>query len=121
MCAPTSPQRTLLLAGLGRDIMQVLLVPRSPCARQRVVGLISADTRITFVAIKCVHSIQRPSKLRLVVMCRGFASSAAGIFSVASFLLQVDQQHVDDLPRDRVSFVLLLGLPIIIICRYGCQ
>jgi hypothetical protein len=54
-------------------------------------------------------------------MCRGFASSAAGIFSVASFLLQVDQQHVDDLPRDRVSFVLLLGLPIIIICRYGCQ
>jgi hypothetical protein len=33
--------------------------------------------------------------LWLLVVCRGFASSAAGIFSVASFLLQVDQQHVD--------------------------
>jgi hypothetical protein len=60
--------------------------------------------------------------LWLLVECRGFASSAAGIFSVASFLLQVDQQHVNHLQRDGcVSFVLLLGLPTIISRRYGCQ
>jgi len=102
--------------------MQVLLGPRSPYARQRVVRLISAQPNTTIVAIKCVHSTQRPPMLCLLVMCRGFASSAAGIFSVASFLLKVDQQHVDHLQRDGcASFVLLLGLPTIISCRYGCQ
>jgi hypothetical protein len=57
--------------------------------------------------------------LWLMVASRGFASSAAGIFSVASYSLQVDQQHVDHLRRDWcVSFVLLCGLPKLISYAY---
>lgn len=122
----TSPPKKLLQLGLESDIVQDHLGLKSPCARQKVAKPILVQPSSIIVATKSASSIQKLRMWLLVDRLKGFASNAAGMSDLGSYLHWLSKsasfwtQEVSLTVRNLWVFISLFSSSSSPLCLFRC-